>query len=190
MLNQKYPEVLDWGRYLDKTSTCRPFVSYTWGKAAGHPQPDQKKSKLAMLTQSSQYPYLGPKYKLPTNLPGSEDEISLMVKSHCSRDGVSKFPKDGRFSAEGVIKGLVQRTSATVGPGHYEISRASKSNGTTFAKAIETPDQVRARSVSTAVPPPGTYDVKGIFDYSDDEEEDMLKGHSTSTAASSAGKKH
>mmetsp|Transcript_1511 Transcript_1511/g.3538 ORF Transcript_1511/g.3538 Transcript_1511/m.3538 type:complete len:194 (-) Transcript_1511:307-888(-) len=193
MLNQKYPEVLDWGKYLETTSSCRAFTAYTWAKSkqAGHPQPDKKQSKLAKMTESAAYPYLGPKYKLPSNLPEGDDEISMLVKSHCTRDATARVPRDTRFSKQGIIKGLVQLTSNPNGPGHYNLPEDKYgAKGYTFPKAIETPDEVRARSVATSVPPPGSYEVRGIFDYSDDEEEDSRILSSTSTTSAAGAKKH
>ncbi|CAD7939499.1 unnamed protein product [Amoebophrya sp. A120] len=173
MLNQKYPEVLDWGKYLETTSTCRRFTAYTWPKGEGHPQP-KKKTKLI---DEPVYPFIGPKYKLPCALPEGEDQMSMLIKSHCSRDGVPSVPRDSRFTKQGVIKGLMQKVSAAdkLGPGEYDVMKEDErrygTKGYTFPKAIETPDQVRARSVLSQIPPPGSYDVRGIFDYSDDEDD-------------------
>jgi len=170
MLQSQYPEVTEWGKYLEKFSEFRSFQTYTWNQGPGHPQPSEKGG-----VKQTSYPFLGPgQYKKPTNLLLFEqDDLNIQNMSHCSVDPCHKVPKDTRFSKDGVIKGLVQRTSNPNGPGHYDIPEYVRGDGGfTFAKATSTPDEIRARSVATVVPPPGTYEVRGMFDPSSDEEED------------------
>ncbi len=185
MLNSQYPEVTEWGKYLEQLSECKSFTSYTWNQGPGHPQPAKKD-----ITRKVVYPFLGPIYKTPTNLILYEaDEMNLSTKSHCSVDPCYTQPKDTRFSKEGVIKGLVQRSSNPNGPGYYTIPEEKRgAAGFTFEKATMTPDKVRAKSVATVVPPPGTYDVKGMFDPSSDEEDDQASRSHTSKSTSSKSK--
>lgn len=171
MLASNYPDVLEWGKYLEQLSSCRPFVAYTWNSGPGHPQPEKRGSQQRSAS-ASQRPGPG-QYRTPMNLPLYEPhEMAISVKSHCSVDPVHRIPKESRFSKEGIIKGLVQRSSNPNGPGYYVIPEYKRGGGGySFPKAIETPDQVRARSVATAVPPPGSYEIRGMFDPSDDEDE-------------------
>jgi len=186
MLHQKYPEVLNWGRYIDNISPSRRFVAYTWCHGPGHPQPQKKQKGIFQAPVT--YPFLGPgHYKTPRNLPLNDtDEQSLLSLGACTRDGVYEFPRETRFTKEGIIKGLQQRTSNPHGPGKYTLPEPKYgAKGYTIPKAKETPDKIRARSVATAVPPPGTYEVKGMFDPSSDEEEDLAPSRASSAHGAS-----
>jgi hypothetical protein len=57
MLNQKYPKFENWGKYLENTSSCRPFVSYTWPYAQRFPNADGKDQKRPLVQKP---PILGP----------------------------------------------------------------------------------------------------------------------------------
>lgn len=68
-----------------------------------------------------------------------------------------------------------------LGPGRYGLPDpdSQKSHFVTysFIKAEKTADQIRAESVASVVPPPGTYTFKGMFDDSDGDDEVPIGRH-------------